>query len=113
YCRARRRAGIPAVRPGDGRRPAKPCYHLRDHGLAILPDGRAHSVYNTPRMNKTLKILSVLAGLAVAAAGAAAGGAWYWAKKQPVPMDAERIDYVVEAGAGPRAIARSMKQAGI
>ncbi len=64
-------------------------------------------------MNKTLKILSVLAGLAVAAAGAAAGGAWYWAKKQPVPMDAERIDYVVEAGAGPRAIARSMKQAGI
>ncbi len=64
-------------------------------------------------MKKTVKIFSALLGLLVVAACAGVGGAWYWAKKQPVSMNAERIDYVVPAGSGPRAIARSMQQAGI
>ncbi|HRL20259.1 MAG TPA: endolytic transglycosylase MltG [Alcaligenes sp.] len=64
-------------------------------------------------MNKTLKIFSALLVLVIVGAGAAGGGAWYWAKKQAVPMKAERVDYVVPAGAGPRAIALGMQQAGI
>ncbi len=49
--------------------------------------------------------------IVVAAAGAAAA-AWYWAT-QPVDMSAERVDYVVESGSRPRAIAELMNESGI
>lgn len=56
-----------------------------------------------------------LIGLAVflLAAAAAAYGVWWWVMERPVPMTAERVDYVVEAGSGPKAMARTMKEAGI
>ena len=56
-----------------------------------------------------------LIGLAVlmALSAASAYGAWWWVMQRVVPMQSERIDYVVEAGAGPKAIARTMRQAGI
>ena len=46
--------------------------------------------------------------------GAAAGGAaWYWVTQQPVTMQAERIDYLIEPGSSPRATAQAMQKAGI
>ncbi|MBF6615917.1 MAG: endolytic transglycosylase MltG [Candidimonas sp.] len=45
-------------------------------------------------------------------ATAVSGAAWYWTSN-PVTLDADRIDYVVEPGSGPRGIARAMAKAGI
>ncbi len=62
---------------------------------------------------KKLKLifLSVLLLLTLAAALLSAG-AWYWSQR-PVAMDSARIDYIVEAGSGPAAIARALNKAGI
>lgn len=43
----------------------------------------------------------------------AGAGAWYWVTHQAVPMQAERIDYLIEPGSSPRQVARVMRQAGI
>ncbi len=56
-------------------------------------------------------VLTALLLLALAAA-LLGGAAWYWTE-QPVAMDSDRIDYLVETGSRPRSIARVMKQAGI
>lgn len=57
----------------------------------------------------------ILIGLAVLLALLTGGayGAWWWVMERPVPMKGAQVDYIVEAGAGPRAIARSMREAGI
>jgi len=47
------------------------------------------------------------------AAVAAVAGSWYWATQTAVPMQAERIEYQVQAGSSPRQVARAMRQAGI
>ncbi|GGE67293.1 endolytic transglycosylase MltG [Paenalcaligenes hominis] len=54
--------------------------------------------------------LLVLLMLVSAAAGY---GVWWWVMQRAVPMQAERIDYIIEAGSGPKAIARQMREAGI
>jgi len=52
--------------------------------------------------------------LVIALAALAAGaGAWYWSMQRPVPMSAERIDYLVEPGSSLHHVARSMNEAGI
>ena len=56
-----------------------------------------------------LRSLLVLIVLAVAVSG----GAWYWVTQQPVTMQAERIDYLIEPGTSPRQTARVMREAGI
>lgn len=56
-------------------------------------------------------VLLALLLLALAAA-ALSGAAWYWTE-QPVAMDNDRTDYLVETGSRPRSIARTMKRAGI
>ncbi|WP_144641390.1 endolytic transglycosylase MltG [Bordetella genomosp. 13] len=50
--------------------------------------------------------------LAFLAAAVAVGLAWRWAN-QPVPLAAERVDFVVQPGSTPRAVARTLAQAGI
>lgn len=62
-----------------------------------------------------MKIKQIVIGLTVilAVVLAALATAWWWVMERPVPMRAERIDYVVEAGAGIKSIARTMQQAGI
>ena len=59
---------------------------------------------------RTLFLMLVL--LAFVAAAATVGLAWRWAH-QPVPLAAERIDFVVQPGSAPRAVARTLAQAGI
>ncbi|MCB5363094.1 endolytic transglycosylase MltG [Pusillimonas sp. CC-YST705] len=44
---------------------------------------------------------------------AVSAGAWYWVTEQPVALQAERIDYLIEPGSSPRQVARTMRQAGI
>ncbi|NYT64803.1 endolytic transglycosylase MltG [Alcaligenaceae bacterium] len=56
-------------------------------------------------------VLTVLLLLALAAA-LISGAAWYWTE-QPVAMDSDRIDYLVETGSRPRSIVRAMEKAGI
>lgn len=56
-------------------------------------------------------LISVAVLIALLAAGAY--GVWWWVMERTVPMQADRVDYVVEAGAGPKTIARTMRQAGI
>lgn len=58
-----------------------------------------------------LFILSLLLLLALGGA-LLSGGAWYWSQR-PVAMDAPRIDYVVQRGSGPQAIAVALNNAGI
>lgn len=58
------------------------------------------------------RILISLAVLLVLMAGVAYG-AWWWVMERVVPMKGPQVDYIVEAGAGPRAIARTMREAGI
>lgn len=53
--------------------------------------------------------LLLLLSLALAIA---VGMAWRWSK-QPVSMTAERVDYIVERGAGLRTVVRVMRQEGI
>ncbi|AZY49136.1 endolytic transglycosylase MltG [Bordetella avium] len=50
--------------------------------------------------------------LAVLAAAGAAASAWYWAQ-QPIKLQADRVDFVVDPGATPRAIARTLNAAGV
>ena len=54
----------------------------------------------------------LLALIAVLAAAIAAGGAWYWVNK-PMQLSADRVDFVVDPGATPRAIARTLNEAGV
>lgn len=68
---------------------------------------------NAKRMKKLYRNTLWLLVALLLVATALAAGAWYWVKERPVPMQAERVDYVVESGAGPRAIARVMHAAGI
>ncbi|MFA5490982.1 MAG: endolytic transglycosylase MltG [Candidimonas sp.] len=44
--------------------------------------------------------------------GAVSAGAWYWAT-QPVDLAHERVDYIVDPGTHPRAVAQRMNAAGI
>lgn len=62
-------------------------------------------------MKKKGLIISFLLLLVSVAVALYAG--WWWVMERPVPMQAERIDYIVEPGAGPKAIARTMQKAGI
>lgn len=57
----------------------------------------------------------LLGGLLVLVLVIAAGATaiWYASTQHPVPMQAERVDYLVEPGSSPRQIARVMQQAGI
>ncbi|SAI71119.1 putative aminodeoxychorismate lyase [Bordetella ansorpii] len=59
---------------------------------------------------RTLFLMLVL--LALVAAAAVVGLAWRWAH-EPVPLAAERVDFVVQPGSNPRAVARTLAQAGI
>ncbi|MCC2595548.1 endolytic transglycosylase MltG [Pusillimonas sp. MFBS29] len=62
---------------------------------------------------KKLKLIILYLLLATALAAAAiSAGAWYWAER-PVDLAADRVNYVIEPGSRPRAIARTMNQAGI
>lgn len=61
---------------------------------------------------KKKPILISLAVLIIAIA-ATAYGVWWWVMERAVPMQSERVDYIVETGAGPKSIARTMRQAGI
>lgn len=51
--------------------------------------------------------------LVVLAALAAGAGAWYWATQRALPMNADRVDYLVEPGSSPHSVARTMNEAGI
>lgn len=51
--------------------------------------------------------------LVALAAFVAAAGAWYWSMQRAVPMNAERVDYLVEPGSSPHSVARAMNEAGI
>ncbi|AHV93773.1 endolytic transglycosylase MltG [Bordetella holmesii] len=46
------------------------------------------------------------------AVGATVAGAWYW-MNQPMRLAADRVDFVVDPGATPRAIARALNAAGV
>ncbi|MYN12173.1 endolytic transglycosylase MltG [Pusillimonas sp. TS35] len=62
---------------------------------------------------KKLTLIILYALLALTLAGViAAGGAWYWSAR-PVEMAQPRVDYLVESGSSPRAIARHLNAAGI
>ncbi|ARP94245.1 endolytic transglycosylase MltG [Bordetella genomosp. 13] len=50
--------------------------------------------------------------LPLVAAAVAAGLAWRWAH-EPVPLAGERVDFVVQPGSTPRAVARTLAEAGI
>lgn len=58
------------------------------------------------------RILIALAVVAVFIA-ASASAAWWWVMERAVPMRTAQVVYTVEAGAGPQAIARVMREAGI
>lgn len=52
--------------------------------------------------------------LFIALAGlVASAGAWYWATQRAVPMNSERIDYLVEEGSSTHGAVRAMNEAGI
>lgn len=61
---------------------------------------------------KKKPILISLAVLVIAIA-TTAYGVWWWVMQRAVPMQSERVDYIVETGVGPKSIARIMRQAGI
>lgn len=44
---------------------------------------------------------------------ASAYGTWWWVTQRAVPMQSDRVDYIIEVGTGPKGIARTMRQAGI
>lgn len=65
-------------------------------------------------MKRKFGIYFLIVLLIVALAGlVASAGAWYWAMQRPVPMNAERIDYLVEPGSSLHRVARAMNEAGI
>ena len=62
---------------------------------------------------KKLKLFVLYSLLLLAlAATAISAAAWYWVE-QPVDLDHDRIDYLIESGSRPRTIAQAMNQAGI
>ncbi|HEY9460227.1 MAG TPA: endolytic transglycosylase MltG [Paralcaligenes sp.] len=62
---------------------------------------------------KKFKLIALYAALfVVLALLAATAASWYWANN-PVRLDGAQIDYIVEQGSRPRAIARLMNQSGI
>jgi UPF0755 protein len=62
---------------------------------------------------KKLKLFVLSALVLLALAGTLVLGlAWYWVER-PVALNADAVDYVVEPGARPRAIAQLMNEAGI
>lgn len=62
---------------------------------------------------KKIKLIVLYLLLAAAlAATAVSAVAWYWVE-QPVTLDSDRIDYLVEPGSRPRTIAQTMNKAGI
>jgi UPF0755 protein len=63
-------------------------------------------------MKKLRNFLLLGIATVVLLAAAVTGYAWYWVQNA-VDMNAERIQYVVEPGAGVRTIARAMNEAGI
>ncbi|MFJ1298883.1 endolytic transglycosylase MltG [Pseudomonadota bacterium AL_CKDN230030165-1A_HGKHYDSX7] len=50
--------------------------------------------------------------LAILAGAIAAGGAWYWMHR-PLHLANDRVDFVVDPGASPRVIARTLNAAGV
>lgn len=62
-------------------------------------------------MNKKTLLAAVI--LILAGMAAVSYGAWWWVMQRAVPMQAERVDYIIESGSGPKAIARQMRTAGI
>ena len=50
--------------------------------------------------------------LVVLAAAGAVGSAWYWMHR-PIPLAADKIDFVVDPGSSPRTVARTLNQAGV
>ncbi len=62
-----------------------------------------------------MRIKIVLIGLAliIASLAAASYGVWWWVMQRAVPMQTERVDYIIEVGSGPKAIVRTMRAAGI
>ncbi|TAL90807.1 MAG: endolytic transglycosylase MltG [Candidimonas sp.] len=61
---------------------------------------------------KKLRTLFRLAIVLCVVLAAAAAAAWYWTHR-PVKLTAERVDYLVEVGSRPRAVARAMFKSGI
>lgn len=59
---------------------------------------------------RSFLLLSLL--LVVVLAAVAAGAAWRWAH-QPLALSSERVDFVVDPGSTPRAVARTLAEAGI
>ena len=76
-----------------------------------LPDpcGDSATLLIMKRFRSFLVYLLVLCLLLAAAAAAAA---WFWVNS-PVTLKADRIDYLVEVGSRPRAVAKSMLKSGI
>lgn len=59
-------------------------------------------------------LFSLYSLLFIALAGlVASAGAWYWATQRAVPMNADRIDYLVETGSTTHGAVRAMNEAGI
>lgn len=64
-------------------------------------------------MKKRFGLIFLLLLLTVVLAGAGAvGGAWYWMNR-PMQLAADRVDFVVDPGSTPRAIARTLNDAGV
>lgn len=61
---------------------------------------------------KILRLFSLVLLSMVLLAGAAAGLAWWWVER-PLKLPAERVDFVVQPGSGPYAVAGAINQAGI
>src|SRR5690606_27633925 len=68
--------------------------------------------YTRVLMKKLKLIILYLLLAAALLATAVSAVAWYWVG-QPVALDSERIDYVVDPGSRPRSIAATMNKAGI
>ncbi len=63
-------------------------------------------------MKKLSKYFLYAVAVVLLLAATLAGSAWYWVTN-PVPMQAERIDYRVEPGSSPRRVVNEMREAGI
>ncbi len=50
--------------------------------------------------------------LIVLAVAATVGAAWHWMHR-PIPLSADRIDFVVDPGSSPRTVARALNAAGV
>lgn len=63
-------------------------------------------------MSRYIKLFLYFTLLVILIAGAGILAAWQWAER-PVQMEQERIDYIIEAGSTPRAVARVLNSSGI